>query len=1015
MTQVTLLTKNEKRIFDLPPQFSKDERSLYFALNPDFKRIISRLNNNDTRAGFILQLAYFRANARFYPIESFRKRDIAYVQSILKCHKIDFSKYNSTIISRHRKKILSILDWQDYDKDAKNLLVSYAYRQTNNQQKPKQIFIGLIDLCWENKIRVPSFFELSEIVTVSFSRTEDELLVKTEELLNFSDRELLENILTPGKKVRSRSQPPITALKKINQSLRPNQIKESLRVTEKFRDLFMVHLATFKALPLNDQATEYYSTWFYKADYQQLSQFSNRTKAYLHLLAFIKHQFYKRQDTLVDILLKSVTSIKHTANTKIADKEQATKKERNEALQLLNKSHKSAWSFAKSVIAIVNATKATPSEKYYKIEELVDDFQAIDEKDEKKLAELDQYLSKESRNQSYYELLTELSNKLQRRVSGIVKVLEFDRSSSSKSILVAIDYFKSGDGKIGNNAPRDFLTKAEEALVFCEEEMNTPLYKCLLFFHIAASIKSGELNLVYSYRFRAIQDYLIDKAYWESNKNKILAETGLTKFADGEHYMEQLKGILDDKYHTVNTRSIDGLNPYLKFDLSGKPVVRTPSIELENKEYIATTLSDNGYIPILNLLKDINNITDFTKGFKHFSNKNSKMKPSEEVLLAGIIGKGCNIGLHKLANISTGISEHVLYNTVNWCFDLKNIQEANRRVVETIHSLDLANNYVYKPSVIHSSSDGRKVNVSVDSLHANYSFKYFGRDKGVTMYTFIDERQSLFYSTVFSSSDREAAYVIDGLMQNDVKKKRIHSTDTHGFTEQIFAATHFIDVDFAPRFKQLGSQRIYSSSAKRTYQKKSYPILPSRTIDRKLILRNWDDVLRFMATIKTNHTSASQLFKRLSSYAQTNPLYKALKEFGRIIKSQFILTYYDDLKLRQQIQKQLNRVELTNKFAHAVFFDNDQAFREGTKEEQEIGTACQVLLQNTIILWNYLYLSDLILKTKDKEQRTSIIEAIAQGSVITWRHVNLRGEYDFTHKPANDPKFDLKRIKSLKI
>ena len=345
-----------------------------------------------------------------------------------------------------------------------------------------------------------------------------------------------------------------------------------------------------------------------------MSQFPNRSKAYLHLLAFIKHQFYKRQDTLVDILLKSVTSIKHTANTKLTDNEQSTKKERNEVLQLLNKTQKSAWSFAKGVIAIVNATNATPNEKYYKIEALVDEFEEIDETDEKKLVELDRYLTKESRNQSYYELLTELSNKLQRRVSGIVKVLEFDRSSSSKSILVAIDYFKSSDGKVGNNAPRDFLTKAEEALVYCDEEMNTPLYKCLLFFHIAVSIKSGELNLVYSYRFRAIQDYLIDQSYWNNNKSKVLAEAGLTKFADGELYLEQLKSILDDKYHTVNTRSIDGLNSYLKFDLSGKPMVRTPSIELENKEYIATTLSDNGYIPILSLLKDINNIADFTKG-----------------------------------------------------------------------------------------------------------------------------------------------------------------------------------------------------------------------------------------------------------------------------------------------------------------------------------------------------------------------------------------------------------------
>jgi len=170
-----------------------------------------------------------------------------------------------------------------------------------------------------------------------------------------------------------------------------------------------------------------------------------------------------------------------------------------------------------------------------------------------------------------------------------------------------------------------------------------------------------------------------------------------------------------------------------------------------------------------------------------------------------------------------------------------------------------------------------------------------------------------------------------------------------------------------------------------------------------------------MATIATNHTSASQLFKRLNSYTKSHPLYKALQEFGRIIKSIFILSYYHDVELRQRIQKQLNRVEQTNKFSNAVFFDNDQAFQDGTKEEQELSTACMVLIQNCIILWNYMYLSNLILDTEDMEQRSAIIEAITQGSVITWAHVNLRGEYDFTRKAANDPKFDYQKIKQLKL
>ncbi len=104
---------------------------------------------------------------------------------------------------------------------------------------------------------------------------------------------------------------------------------------------------------------------------------------------------------------------------------------------------------------------------------------------------------------------------------------------------------------------------------------------------------------------------------------------------------------------------------------------------------------------------------------------------------------------------------------------------------------------------------------------------------------------------------------------------------------------------------------------------------------------------------------ASQLFKRLSSYAKHHPLYRALKEFGRVVKSVFVLKYYDDVILRQRIEKQLNRIELSNKFANAVFFANSGEFKQGDPEEQALCVACKVI-QNTVVLWNYLYLSQLL-------------------------------------------------------
>jgi len=59
--------------------------------------------------------------------------------------------------------------------------------------------------------------------------------------------------------------------------------------------------------------------------------------------------------------------------------------------------------------------------------------------------------------------------------------------------------------------------------------------------------------------------------------------------------------------------------------------------------------------------------------------------------------------------------------------------------------------------ISHTSSDGQKFEVKVESLKANHSFKYFGKGKGVSVYSFIDERHLLFHSTIISAAERESA------------------------------------------------------------------------------------------------------------------------------------------------------------------------------------------------------------------------------------------------------------------
>ena len=179
-------------------------------------------------------------------------------------------------------------------------------------------------------------------------------------------------------------------------------------------------------------------------------------------------------------------------------------------------------------------------------------------------------------------------------------------------------------------------------------------------------------------------------------------------------------------------------------------------------------------------------------------------------------------------------------------------------------------------------------------------------------------------------------------------------------------------------------------------------MLPDRYIYEAFIEDQWEEILRFIATIRLKVTTASQLFKRLNSYSKQHPLYRGLKEFGKIPKTLFILKYRDDPEFRQAIEKQLNKVESSNKFSKAVSFGHAHEFIQSEKEYQEIAEGCRRLIKNAIVCWNYLYLSRELAAEENEERRAELIEAIRNGSVATWKHFNLHGEFDFSDERMID-------------
>ncbi len=91
-----------------------------------------------------------------------------------------------------------------------------------------------------------------------------------------------------------------------------------------------------------------------------------------------------------------------------------------------------------------------------------------------------------------------------------------------------------------------------------------------------------------------------------------------------------------------------------------------------------------------------------------------------------------------------------------------------------------------------------------------------------------------------------------------------------------------------------------------------------------------------------------------------------------------------------------------NRFTRAVAVGNPREFTQAEKEAQEIAEACNRLIKNCIICWNYLYLSQKLAQTETKERKDRLLAAIITHSVVSWAHINLLGEYDFSDEKLQD-------------
>jgi TnpA family transposase len=295
--------------------------------------------------------------------------------------------------------------------------------------------------------------------------------------------------------------------------------------------------------------------------------------------------------------------------------------------------------------------------------------------------------------------------------------------------------------------------------------------------------------------------------------------------------------------------------------------------------------------------------TGFTDHLTPLSGNRRRSTDVPALLYAAILAQATNLGLTGMARAS-----EFSYQQLEWAWEQvcreDTLTAASAALVDYHHGLRLAQEW---GAGRLSSSDGQRFATRTRGPGTAALPRYFGhRRRGLQIYSWTSDQYSDEYaSKVIAATVRDATHTLDGILDNQtVLPIEEHTTDTHGYTEMIFGAYDLLGLRFAPRIRDLDPtplpprhptrHRDHRAAQAQAPPRAHHPVLGRAAAPGRV------PAARMGARLGAAHPAAGRVARR-------NPLAQALQEYGRLVKTNFVLDWLADQELRTRVGRQLNK------------------------------------------------------------------------------------------------------------
>ncbi len=528
--------------------------------------------------------------------------------------------------------------------------------------------------------------------------------------------------------------------------------------------------------------------------------------------------------------------------------------------------------------------------------------------------------------------------------------------------------------------PLTFLRRASKWHRHLDGEDEHRIWEVAVLFHLREAFRSGDIWLAHSRRYGDLKEALVPV-------DVARATPRLAMPFEPETWLADRKARMADALHRLARAARAGAIPGGSIEDGTLKIDRLTAAVPEEADALVLDLYRRlPEVRVTDLLLEVDDEIGFTEAFTHLR---TGVPCKDRIgLLNVLLSEGLNLGLSKMAGATNTHDFFQLSRLSRWHVESEAMARALATVIEGQSRLPMARFWGGGQS---ASSDGQFFPTTRQGEAMNLINAKYGHEPGLKAYTHVSDQFGPFATQTIPATVNEAPYILDGLLLTDAGQKiREQYADTGGFTDHVFAVTALLGFQFIPRIRDLPSKRLYLFDPASC--PKELKGLIGGKIKERLIVANWPDILRSVATMASGAMPPSQLLRKFASYPRQHELAVTLREIGRVERTLFIIDWLLDADMQRRAQIGLNKGEAHHALKNALRIGRQGEIRDRTSEGQHFRMAGLNLLAAIVIYWNTKHLGQAVAGRRREGLRCSP-NLLAHTSPLGWAHILLTGEY----------------------